>query len=160
MNTAKCKGYIFTVMLLFVFLLGGCSAEPQTNEPLEVSLHEMTFSMEGDEELGHQLMTYDITLTHSKGLTINVDSIEPLIAGWIEERMLDHEIVELEKLEGNDLRIKGTVMFDSNELSKEEMLELASQDESVQGILFRTVAGASYQAVKIGSKTELIEIGD
>lgn len=158
MSAGKCKGLIFTVLL--VFLLGACSADPQTSEPLEVSLNEMTFSMEGDEERGHQLMTYDITLTHSKGLTINVDSIEPLIAGWIEERMLDHEIVELEKLKDNDLRIKGTVMFDSNELSKEEMLELASQDESVQGILFRSVAGASYQAVKIGTKTELIEIGD
>ncbi|MGM0837198.1 MAG: hypothetical protein ACQEV7_13665 [Bacillota bacterium] len=160
MSADKCRGFIFTVLLLFAFLLGGCSAEPQTNEPLEVDLHEMTFSMEGDEELGHQLMTYDITLTHSKGLAINVDSIEPLIAGWIEERMLDHVIVELEKLEGSDLRIKGKVIFDSNELSKEEMLELTSQDESVQGILFRTVAGASYQAVKIGTKTELIEIGD
>lgn len=158
MSAAKCKGFIFIV--LFAFLLGGCSADPQTSEPMEVSLNEMTFSVEGDEELGHQLLTYDITLSHSKGLAINVDSIEPLIAGWIEERMLDHEIVELEKLEDNDLRIKGTVMFDSNELSKEEMLELASQDESVQGILFRTVAGASYQAVKIGTKTELIEIGD
>lgn len=158
MSTGICKGFIFIVLL--AFLLGGCSADTQTSEPMEVSLHEMTFSMEGDEELGHQLMTYDITLTHSKGLAINVDSIEPLIAGWIEERMLEHEIVELEKLEGTDLRIKGKVIFDSNELSKEEMMELASQDESVQGILFQTVAGASYQAVKIGSKTELIEIGD
>jgi len=97
MSTGICKGFIFIVLL--AFLLGGCSADTQTSEPMEVSLHEMTFSMEGDEELGHQLMTYDITLTHSKGLAINVDSIEPLIAGWIEERMLEHEIVELEKLE-------------------------------------------------------------
>lgn len=160
MSTRKCKGFIFTVLL--ALLLSGCSAEAQTSKskPLEVKLHEMTFSMEGDEELGHQLMTYDISLAHSEELTIKVDSIEPLIAGWIEERMLDHEILELEKLDGNDLRIKGTVLFDSNELTKEEMMELASQDESVQGILFRTVAGASYQVVKIGSKTELIEIGD
>ncbi|MCA1322037.1 hypothetical protein LC085_19305 [Bacillus tianshenii] len=158
MSTGNCKGFIISVVM--AILLGGCISEPQTVEPLEVKITDTAFSFEGNEENGHQLMTYDITMSHSEGMTINVDSVEPLIAGWIEERIVEHDILELETLKDNLLRIKGTVLFDSSELSKKEMQELASQDESVQGILFRTVAGASYQAVKIGSKTELIEIGD
>lgn len=157
MNKEKCKGFIllFTITLM----LGGCSIDTKTNEPKEVSIHTMIFSFEGSEELVEQYLTYEISMAFSEGVFFNKNSMEPLIAGWIEERLIEHQVLEIVELEGNALKIFGKVTFNAEELSKADIVKLAEHDESVQGVLFKTMDGVSFQAVKVGEITELIEIG-
>ncbi|WP_078382269.1 hypothetical protein [Sutcliffiella halmapala] len=157
MNKENCKGFIFTIMIASMLI--GCSIDAQTNEPKEVNIHNMIFSFEGNEDFGEQYLTYEISMVCSDGLVINKNSIEPLFAGWIEERLIEHQIMEIVELEDNGLKIVGKVTFNAEELSKADIVKLAELDESVQGVLFKTMDGVSFQAVKVGESTELIEIG-
>ncbi|WP_223702117.1 hypothetical protein [Sutcliffiella deserti] len=156
MNAEKCKGFI--LLCLIAIMLVGCTSNPQDNEPLEVDIYEITSSMEENEELNQQSLFYEIHMNYSDRLEMDNETVEPLIAGWIEERLIEQEISDFEELDDNKFRIKGKITFNSKELSQEEIIQLLEQDASIQGVYFQTADGTKYQAAKVGTVSELIEI--
>lgn len=114
----------------------------------------------GENEYGTvQYVRYSMILTYSENLKINEKTLEPLLAGWIEERMLDHEIELADEIGNGQLKLEGKVTFDSNGLTKRDIITYEKIEETIQGVMFETKAGKMYQAVLVKDGTKLKKIG-
>lgn len=140
-------------------VLTGCNMFAQTDPEPEFTISSTSVGMGGNEYETVQYVRYSMILTYNKSMKIAEDTVEPLLAGWLEERMLDHEIELAEEIGDGQFKLEGKVTFDPNGLSKVDLVKLEEQEETVQGVLFETVSGDSYQAAIIDSETKLKKIG-
>lgn len=148
------------VLWCFTIVLSGCNMFAQTDPDPEFTISSTSVGMGGNEYETVQYVRYSMILTYDDSLKIEEDTVEPLLAGWLEERMLDHEIELAEEIGDGQFKLEGKVTFDPNGLSKVDLVKLEEQEETVQGVLFETTTGDSYQAAIIDSETKLKKIGD
>ncbi|TYS55569.1 hypothetical protein FZC74_18800 [Sutcliffiella horikoshii] len=156
------KGSLKSLAVLcgLTILLAGCNMFAQTDPDPEFTISSTSVGMGGNELETVQYVRYSMILTYNDSLKIAEDTVEPLLAGWLEERMLDHEIELAEEIGKGQFKLEGKVTFDPNGLSKVDMVKLEEQEETVQGVLFETAAGDYYQAAIIDSETKLTKIGE
>jgi hypothetical protein len=148
------------IALCLLFLLTACNtmSETKASEPLfEISSLSVGFG--GNEDGTVQYVRYSMILTYGDELTIDDETVEPLVAGWIEERMLDHVIETAQGIGKGQFKLEGKVTFDAKDLTKREIINLEKQEETIQGVVFETKNGRSYQAVIVESGTKLKKIG-
>ncbi|MEA3318495.1 MAG: hypothetical protein U9Q88_00615 [Bacillota bacterium] len=148
------------VLCCLTIVLTGCNMFAQTEPDPEFTISSTSVGMGGNEYETVQYVRYSMILTYNDRLKIVKDTVEPLLAGWLEERMLDHEIEMAEEIGDGQFKLEGKVTFDPEELTKVELANLEKQEETIQGILFETTSGDSYQAVIIDSETKLKKIGE
>ncbi|UAL47813.1 hypothetical protein K7887_02255 [Sutcliffiella horikoshii] len=149
-----------SVLCCLTIVLTGCNLFAQGEPDPEFTISSTSVGMGGNEYETVQYVRYSMILTYNESLKIAEDTVEPLLAGWLEERMLDHEIELAEELGDGQFKLEGKVTFDPNGLSKVDLVKLEEQEETVQGVLFETVSGDSYQAAIIDSETKLTKIGE
>lgn len=148
------------VLCCLTIVLSGCNIFTQTDPEPEFTISSTSVGMGGNEYETVQYVRYSMILTYNDSLKIEEDTVEPLLAGWLEERMLDHEIELAEEIGEGQFKLEGKVTFDPNGLSKVDIVKLEEQEETVQGVLFETSSGDSYQAAIIDSETKLTKIGE
>lgn len=147
-------------LICLLFLLTACSIETQKETDPVMDITSLSLGM-GENEYGTvQYVRYSMILTYSDDLKINEKTLEPLLAGWIEERMLDHEIELADEIGNGQLKLEGKVTFDSNGLTKRDIITFEKIEETIQGVMFETKAGKMYQAVLVNDGTKLKKIGD
>lgn len=147
-------------LICLVFLLSACSAEAQKEADPIMDISSLTLGM-GENEYGTvQYVRYSMILTYSDNLKINKTTLEPLLAGWIEERVLDHEIELAEEIGDGQFKLEGKVTFDSNGLTKRDIITFEKIEETIQGVVFESKAGKMYQATLVNGGTKLKKIGD
>ncbi|WP_404469465.1 hypothetical protein [Sutcliffiella horikoshii] len=149
-----------SVLCCLTIVLTGCNLFAQGEPDPEFTISSTSVGMGGNEYETVQYVRYSMILTYNESLKIAEDTVEPLLAGWLEERMLDHEIELAEEIGDGQFKLEGKVTFDPNGLSKVDLVKLEEQEETVQGVLFETVLGDSYQAAIIDSETKLTKIGE
>ncbi|KPB05886.1 hypothetical protein [Bacillus sp. CHD6a] len=148
------------VLCCLTIVLTGCNMFAQTETDPEFTITSTSVGMGGNEYETVQYVRYSMILTYNDKLKIVKDTVEPLLAGWLEERMLDHEIEMAEEIGDGQFKLEGKVTFDPEELTKVELENLERQEETIQGVLFETTSGDSYQAVMIDGETKLKKIGE
>ncbi|KMJ57293.1 hypothetical protein AB685_18010 [Bacillus sp. LL01] len=149
-------------MALFclLFLLTACNMVTQKEADPELDISSLSLGM-GENEYGTvQYVRYSMILTSSENLKINEKTLEPLLAGWIEERVLDHEIELADEIGDGQLKMEGKVTFDSNGLTKRDIITFEKLEDTIQGVVFETRGGNIYQAVLMNGETKLKKIGD
>jgi hypothetical protein len=146
-------------LFCLLYLLTACSLETQKEAEPVMDISSLSLGM-GENEYGTvQYVRYSMILTYSENLKINEKTLEPLLAGWIEERMLDHEIELADEIGNGQLKLEGKVTFDSNGLTKRDIITYEKIEETIQGVMFETKAGKMYQAVLVKDGTKLKKIG-
>jgi len=148
------------VLFCLTMVLTGCNIFTQTAPDPEFTISSTSVGMGGNEYGTVQYVRYSMILTYNDSLNIEEDTVEPLLAGWLEERMLDHEVELAEEIGDGQFKLEGKVTFDPEELTKVDLTKLETQEETIQGVLFETTSGDSYQAVIFDSETKLKKIGD
>lgn len=148
------------VLCCLTIVLTGCNMFAQTDPDPEFTISSTSVGMGGNEYETVQYVRYSMILTYNESLKIAEDTVEPLLAGWLEERMLDHKIELAEEIGDGQFKLEGKVTFDPNGLSKVNLVKLEEQEETVQGVLFETTSGDYYQAAIIDSETKLTKIGE
>lgn len=147
-------------LICLLFLLSACSFSAESKSEPELQISSLSLGM-GENEYGTvQYVRYSMILTYSDDLRINEKTLEPLLAGWIEERVLDHEIEQADEIDDGQIKLEGKVTFDSNGLTKRDIITFEKIEETIQGVVFETKAGKMYQAVLVKDETKLKKIGD
>lgn len=132
--------------------------ETKASEPT-LQITNLSVIMDDNEDGTVHYAHYSMILTYNETLKLDEATLEPLAAGWIEERMLDHEIELAEVVTSGELKLEGKVIFDATDLTKDEMVSFEEQEETIQGVIFESKSGAMYQAVIIDDETKLRKIG-
>lgn len=112
------------VLLLTVLIFNGCSnTTVETEKNKELQITDATSSMgEMNETLDKQKLSYEMTISNKGKLPVVEESIEIVLTDWINERLMENEITEKIFNEDN-IMIKGYVIFDTKDLSKQDILE-------------------------------------
>lgn len=112
------------VLLLTLFIFTGCSntiVENEENEDLQIT--DAMASIGGvDETLDKQKLSYEMTISNKGELPVVEESIEIFFTDWINERLIENEIKE-KKFDEDNIMVKGFVIFDTMDLSKNDILE-------------------------------------
>ncbi|QFT87469.1 hypothetical protein FIU87_02295 [Bacillus sp. THAF10] len=146
-------------LIISIALLAGCNMETKASEPT-LQISSMSVGLGGNEDETVQYVRYSMVLTYNESLKIKEDTLEPLVAGWIEERMIDHEVETAEKLSKDQIKLEGKVTFDPTGLTKRDIITFEQIEDTIQGVIFETTTGENYQGVYINEETKLQRIGD
>ena len=153
------KKIIFFVVL--IWLLAGCNNNThlKTENSTGFDVSGWNISMGGNEDFSEQYLTYHVFVSYKEGKEIKAESIEPLLANWVQERKLKHEITDVVESEGDVVEIEGKVTYNSKDLTKKEIASLDENDKAFKGLLFedqdeikyrvdRTVDGIKVKEIK------------
>jgi hypothetical protein len=112
------------VLLLTLLLFAGCSnttPEKEENKGLRI-IGAMT-SMGGvDGTFDKQKLIYEFTISNKENLEVIEESIEIVLTNWTNEKLIENEVTERRFNEDNII-VKGYVIFDSKDLTKQDIVE-------------------------------------
>jgi hypothetical protein len=140
----------FTLLLI----LFGCADRKEYNKSI-FNFSEFTTGIGGKEELNEQTVTYFITLDIKEGISIEAESIEPVLADWVGGTNAISEIVE-KSVDENNIKIEAKVTYKSEALTN---IDFEQMKDSIKGILFKTEQGEKYKVIRGSSlETEIVKI--
>jgi hypothetical protein len=140
----------FTLLLI----LFGCADRKEYNKSI-FNFSEFTTGIGGKEELNEQTVTYFITLDIKEGISIEAESIEPVLADWVGGKNAISEIVE-KSVDENNIKIEAKVTYKSEALTN---IDFEQMKDSIKGILFKTEQGEKYKVIRGSSlETEIVKI--
>jgi hypothetical protein len=130
------------IMVLILFLvIVGCSNDKSSDGKNDLVIVNSMTSIgaleENNQSFDKQKLTYKFTISNKAELKIEESSIELVLIEWTKERLIEDKISEINFNEDNMI-VKGYVIFDSKESSKEDIVE---NQPLIDGFKVKTQSG-------------------
>lgn len=139
--------------LILIFITACNDSKSEHN----YDINQFEFSISTTDNDKTQLISYEIQTVYPENEKIMSSSLEPIVASWVEDRLLDSKkeikISDVEK--DNTLTIIGLISFSSKDLSLNEIDKLNQSDGAFQGFKFQTENGENLRIIYDGSQTQV-----
>ncbi|MFS1518812.1 hypothetical protein V1503_20460 [Bacillus sp. SCS-151] len=145
------------IIILQIIILVACTNS--YNDFDDFRIYEFYYGHGSNEDFSEQFVKYSITVYYKEGMVFDTNSIEPVLGAWIQGRMINHEISNInENQNENFINIEGKVHYDSDGLTKESIDRKDSYEKSILGIVFQLDDGHKYKVTGFGESTIVEEL--